>query len=122
MKTGIPQETLASFFGIDSRQNISHFCNQVRAAFVKDFVPHFLGSNSLSRDEWLCKNTEIAKELFSMKETQFCLIADGTYLYCQKSKNNKLQRLLYSGQKKRHLIKPFIVSTSNGYKAFQIKV
>ena len=80
LKTGIPQKTLASFFGIDSRQNISHFCNQVRAAFVKDFVPHFLGSNSLSRDEWLCKNTEIAKELFSMKETQFCLIADGTYL------------------------------------------
>ena len=78
-------------------------------------MPHFLGSKSLSRDEWLCKNTEIAKELFSMKETQFCLIAYGTYLYCQKSKNNKLQRLLYSGQKKRHLIKPFIVSFSNGY-------
>ena len=71
MKTGIPQETLASFFGIDSRQNISHFCNQVRAAFVKDFVLHFLGSNRSSRDEWLCKNTEIAKNYFQCKRRNF---------------------------------------------------
>ena len=46
---------------------------------------------------------------------QLCLIADGTYLYCQKSENNKMQRLLYSGQKKRQLIKPFIVCTTDGY-------
>ena len=36
-------------------------------------------------------------------------------MYCQKSENNKIQRLLYSGQKKRHLIKPFVVCASNGY-------
>ena len=36
-------------------------------------------------------------------------------MYCQKSENNKLQRLLYSGQKKRHLVKPFVVCASNGY-------
>ena len=36
-------------------------------------------------------------------------------MYCQKSENNKLQRLLYSGQKKRHLIKPFVVCARNGY-------
>ena len=36
-------------------------------------------------------------------------------MYCQKSENNKRQRLLNSGQKKRHLIKPFVVGSSNGY-------
>ena len=115
LKTGIPQSTLSAFFGMDSRIKVSHFCCQVREAFVKDFVHTFLGCNSLNRTEWLNKNTDLVKELFSLSEEQFCLIADGTYLYCQKSENNKMQRLLYSGQKKRHLIKPFIVSTSNGY-------
>lgn len=115
LKTGIPQSTLSAFFGIEPRQKISHMCHQVREAFKKDFVHKFLGSSSLNRDQWLNKNTDLVKELFSLSNDQFCLIADGTYLYCQKSENNKLQRLLYSGQKKRHLIKPFVVCTSNGY-------
>ena len=42
-------------------------------------------------------------------------IADGTYLYCEKSSNNMLQRELYSGQKKRHLIKPFVICASKGF-------
>jgi hypothetical protein len=115
LKTDIPQFTLSAFFGIESRQKISNMCFQVREAFKKDFVPKFLGCNSLKRVEWLSKNTELVKELYTLSDDQFCLIADGTYLYCQKSENNKLQRLLYSGQKKRHLIKPFVVCSSNGY-------
>ena len=115
LKTGIPQSTLSGYFGLESIIKISHFCSQVRDALIKDFVPLFLGCESLNREEWLKKNTDLAKELFSLSENQLCLVADGTYLYCQKSENNKLQRLLYSGQKKRHLVKPFIVSTTNGY-------
>ena len=42
------------------------------------------------------------------------MIADGTYLYCEKSENNQIQRLTYSGQKKRHLIKPFVICAENG--------
>ena len=70
--------------------------------------------NSQTRDQWLTKNTALVNELYDLNN-QLCLIADGTYLYCQKSENNKVQRLLYSGQKKRHLIKPFIVCTANGF-------
>ena len=36
-------------------------------------------------------------------------------MYCQKSFNNSIQRATYSGQKKRHLVKPFIICLSNGY-------
>ena len=115
LKTGIPQSTLSAFFGIESRQKISNMCFQVREAFKKDFVLKFLGCGSLNRNEWLGKITHEVKELYSLSDDQFCLIADGTYLYCQKSENNKLQRLLYSGQKKRHLIKPFVVCSSNGF-------
>ena len=43
----------------------------------------------------------ILYDLFDLNENQLCLIADGTYLYCQKSSNNKIQRLLHSVQKGR---------------------
>ena len=37
------------------------------------------------------------------------------YIYHQKSSNNFYQRKSYSGQKKRHLCKPFTVCTTTGY-------
>lgn len=42
------------------------------------------------------------------------MVADGTYLYCEKSENNFIQRKLFSCQKKRHLIKPFVICATNG--------
>ncbi len=42
------------------------------------------------------------------------LIADGTYCFIQKSANLEFQRELYSVQKKRNLIKPFVVCASDG--------
>ena len=53
LKTGITQFTLSAFFGIESRQKISNMWFQVSEAFKKDFVPKFLGCNSLKRVEWL---------------------------------------------------------------------
>jgi hypothetical protein len=44
-----------------------------------------------------------------MLDNQLGLIADGTYIYSQKTLNNKIQRLLYSDQKGRPLIEPLII-------------
>ena len=66
IKTGIPQLTLSAFFGIDSRRKISHMCQQVREALKKDFVPKYLGCRSLNRNQWVDKNTELVKELYSL--------------------------------------------------------
>ena len=115
LKTGLSQEMIAKIFGINNRQMISNYCASVRDAFKKDFVTQFIGINCLSRTRWLEKNTEIATTLFQLNEDQFCVIADGTYCYCEKSENHKLQKKLYGGQKKRHYIKIFIVCTTNGY-------
>ena len=52
--------------------------------------------------------------LFS-KVNQFVIVCDGTYCYCQKSSNNRIQRKTYSCQKKRHLVKIFVICTSDGY-------
>ena len=88
------------------RQNISDYCQQVRTSFEKDFLNQYLGSDHLSRNQWVDKNTVLVRELFNLKENELCIIADGTYIYCQKSSNNKIQKDFWSGQKKRPLIKP----------------
>ena len=56
----------------------------------------------------------MVKELHDLSDDQLALIADGTYLYCEKSFNNLIQRKLYSSQKKHPLIKPFVICASNG--------
>ena len=57
----------------------------------------------------------MVKLLFEIDDDILVLIADGTYLYCEKSFNNELQRKTYNGQKKRPLIKPFIIVASDGF-------
>ena len=95
--------------------NVQHYCDQVRDAFNKDFIPKYLSVTSKTRNELINDKSDYAKILFEMINDQLALVADGTYLYCEKSANNKVQRLLYSGSKKRPHIKPFIVCTTTRY-------
>jgi len=81
---------------------------------TKDFVKKHLGPTVLSRDVWLTKNTVLVKTCFDLNEDSLALIGDGSYIYCEKSSNNSIQRLLYSGQKHRHLVKPFVLCSTNG--------
>ncbi len=73
-----------------------------------------MGANRTSREDWLNHNTIQANELFLKNDDQFLIIADGTYCYIQKSANHAFQRETYSGQKKRNLVKPFLVCASDG--------
>ena len=50
-----------------------------------------------------------------MENDQFAIIADGTYIYCEKSSNNNFQKETYSLQKYRHSVKPFVTCSTNGY-------
>jgi hypothetical protein len=53
-----------------------------------------LGPESKSREDWLLQNTEMSKVLYDLDGSQLILIADGTYLYCEKSENSCIQRKL----------------------------
>ncbi|CAF1052181.1 unnamed protein product [Brachionus calyciflorus] len=114
LKTGLDQNTIANIFDIEYRKNVSNICAQVRNAMLKDFVPQYLGAKRFVRDQWLGQNTEMVNSLFDLTDDRFAVIADGTYCYCQKSSNNMVQRKLYSGHKKRPLVKPFVITASNG--------
>ena len=81
---------------------------------LKEFVEHNLGAKHLTRDEWISQNTIQVTELFLKNDEQLALVADGTYCFIQRSSNNEFQRDTYSVQKKRHLVKPFVVCAANG--------
>ena len=137
LKTGLEQDSIAIFFDLTSRLIVQKCCSQVREALTKYFVPLHLGTylffwnnkfrkkkqsnfyikgaSSRTRRQFLENNSLLAKILLGLKDDELVLIADGTYLYCQKSFNSTIQRLLFSGQKKRHLVKPFIICLANGY-------
>ncbi|CAF1003785.1 unnamed protein product [Brachionus calyciflorus] len=102
LKTGLNQEAIKAHFKIENRTDVSRYCEQVRAALSEFFVPNYLGCNSLRRDQWVTQNSIIATELYSLSNDQFVVIADGTYIYCQKSSNNFFQRKSYSCPKKGH--------------------
>ena len=68
----------------------------------------------MTRTDWINHNSYVAKNLFDATDEQLILVADGTYCYCQKSSNNNFQRKTWSTHKGRHLVKPFVICTSDG--------
>ena len=114
LTTGLGQKKIATYFGTISQFDVARYLQQIRAGLSEKFVKENLGINHLSRDEWLKNNSKVATDIFCTDENQFVIVADGTYCYIQKSSNNYFQRKTYSVQKKRHLVKPFVVTASNG--------
>ena len=68
--------------------------------FEKSFCKKFLGTSSLERENFLLHKNPISSILYDLNDFKLVLIADGTYLFCEKSLNNDLQKQLYSRQKK----------------------
>ncbi|RNA36622.1 Vacuolar sorting-associated 13C [Brachionus plicatilis] len=98
------------------KTGLDRYCQQVRKALTDDFVPLNIGANHLSREKWLIENNTVAKKLHTTDKNQMVFIADGTYCYCEKSSDNQFQRSTFSVQKRRHLVKPFVICSSNGRK------
>ena len=82
---------------------------------MKDFVPYNLGAKTMIRNDWLKHNSFISNMLFETNNNELVFVADGTYCYCQKSSNYAFQRKSCSVQKSRHLVKPFIICTTDGH-------
>ena len=93
MRLGLSYRVLACLFHLKSKQTVCRVFHQVREALIKNFVPLNLGFQHISRNTVLSKHqTVIATELLTNEPDQIGLIADSTYLNCQKSSNNEFQR------------------------------
>ena len=113
MRLALSNRVLACLFHLKSKRTVSRIFHQVREALMKSFVPLNLGFQHITRDTVLnLHQTVVATELLTNEPDQIVLIADGTYLYCQKSSNNELQRRTYSNHKHHHLVKPMIITAS----------
>jgi hypothetical protein len=117
LKSGLSNGVLATLCGFSNRRQVSEIIKRPRVAMVRDFVPLNIGFDHLTRERIIdCHTTDISKQLFSdpISDTVI-LVLDGTYIYIQKSSSYKFQRLTYSMYKGRPLVKPFIITTTNGY-------
>jgi hypothetical protein len=54
-------------------------------------------------------------KFYDISPNEFAIIADGSYCYYQKIRNNYFQRKTWSVQKKVSLLKPFVICSTDGY-------
>lgn len=115
IRTGEPNERLATLFGV-TRQVFEYRLKIARQCLTGQYVPRHLGIGHISRDELLERNLFLPKHIFGNENnTKLIIIADGTYVYIEKSTNYLFQRKTYSLHKFRNLLKPFILVSSDGY-------
>ena len=113
VRLGLSNRVLACLFRLTSKRSVSHICHQVRVALMQDFVLNHVEFQHVSRETILAQHqTAVATELLTNGPDQIVLIADGTYFFCQKSFNSEFQRRTYSQHKRRHLVKPMIITAS----------
>lgn len=116
MRTGSTYQIIADKFDV-SRSTTHNYCTAAREALLNDFVPENLGFRNFTRRQLLQNNTDLARFMFNDgdgENDRVILIWDGTYIYCNKSHNHHHQKLTYSVQKMRNLVKPMVCVTPNG--------
>lgn len=116
LRTGLSHHVLSTLFAVP-RDVIRRSIHSVREAMMEKFVPLYLGYDHLTREEVEEKHTRpLAKELFGTDGGDIVIVvADGTYIYIQKSSNYQFQRRSFSMHKGRPLVKPMMIVTTTGY-------
>lgn len=115
LRTGLSHNVLSTLFNI-KKSLISSAVKTARKALLKSFVPVHLGIQHISRENLIKDHTRsLAQKLFNAEADSVILVADGTYIYIQKSHNYSSQRRCFSMHKDRSLIKPMMLVATTGY-------
>ncbi|CAF3200987.1 unnamed protein product [Rotaria sp. Silwood2] len=116
LRLGVSNKVLKILFSFSSDRLVAHINHSAYVALLQSFVPQHLGFQHISRNNIIKNHTRsLAKNLLADGKDVAILILDGTYIYCQKSANNVLQRRLFSLHKNRPLLKPMIICATDGY-------
>lgn len=114
LRHGDRYNRIYAFFNVGEKAGRKYIA-KCRIALANDFVPKNLGFHTICRELLLQSVTKMANRLFlEDKKNQAVVIADSTYIFCQKTQNFTKQRELYSSHKKRHYFKPMVLETTNG--------
>lgn len=95
------------------------FTTKARIALLTDFVPNNLGFDAISREDIVQSASKMANTLYlddgdHGEQNKAAIIADGTYVFCNKTQNFAKQKEFYSDHKKRNYFKPMVFVTTNG--------
>lgn len=116
LRLNLSQPVLGIMFGIQQVSTVSDTINSVSKALEKIFVPKFLGFQHMSRDQAIAEHgRKLFKTLFETPDDTLFPIFDGTYLYIDKPSDFQLQKMTWSEQKKRNLVKPMMIVLEDGY-------
>lgn len=118
MKQGLSDEFLSTMFQYPSRQSTSLAVAMVRQSLMMRFVPENLGLTAITREQYINQHViPFANHLYNAvpQRPLAITILDGTYTFCHKSKNFRVQRQTYCTHKSRNLIKPALMVVPDGY-------
>ncbi len=120
LRLALSHETLAVLLGLSDRKAVSNALQSARAALMIHFVPKHLGFEHISRHTLIDQRTRPLAQILlaDNNNDKAILVLDSTYIYLQKSANNKLQRKSYSVYKKRSLVKMMMVVSTDGEQHF----
>ncbi|CAF4953618.1 unnamed protein product, partial [Rotaria sp. Silwood1] len=117
LKTNLSFRQIGTLFKVQSkeesiRKRVEDSFHAISNYLYDAIVPSHLGINHLSRALAITHHTAYTTTFFG---SSLALIWDGTYIYCNKSEDHKLQQETYSGQKSRHLVKFMSIILPDGY-------
>ena len=116
LRTGLSLAILSTLFGV-KKNTCCKAIHSARASLMSHFVPKHIGLSHIERSKVTADHTtEFAKVLFADSQTDVAIaVADGTYIYIEKSGDYAFQRRSYSVHKGRPLIKPMMLVATDGY-------
>lgn len=116
LRTGLSLSVLSTIFGI-KKKSCSSAIHSARTALMTSFVPNHLGLSHIDRNKVINDHTTtFARVLFGDSKSDVAIaVADGTYIYIEKSANYSFQRRSYSVHKGKPLLKPMMLVASDGY-------
>ncbi|XP_049880296.1 uncharacterized protein LOC126376792 [Pectinophora gossypiella] len=115
LRTAEPNNRLATAFNVSVR-TVDRKIHSVRSCLLEDFLPQYLGFNHITREQVIEHNRILPNYFFGNEVSpKAIVILDGTYLFIEKSTNFLFQRVTYSTNKYRNLMKPFMIVCADGY-------
>jgi hypothetical protein len=114
MKCALSNKLLSTLFNI-SISSVRRAVHAVRQAFMRSFVPLYLGFESITREQIIKDHTRpLAKTLLGGDDDGLILVLDGTYIYIFQKATISPFKEDRSLHKSRPLVKPMVVVITTG--------
>ena len=85
LRLNLPQAVIRILFGISSQSKVSEAITAVSESLLQRFTPKFLGYRHLNEMQLENHQSEFLRTIFGLSSTANIIVADGTYIYVQKS-------------------------------------